>query len=76
MTKEWNKKQPKLVDNESDNESISESDVLRCSTAGDAYDMCNKYSVPMSFTVVSNRIEGPKATCTFVEFTRWPIHCN
>lgn len=45
---------------------VSESDVLKCSTTGDAYDMCNKYSVPMSFTVVSNKVEGPRATCTFV----------
>ena len=51
---------------ESFSATVSESDVLKCSTTGDAYDMCNKYSVPMSFTVVSNRVEGPRATCTFV----------
>ena len=45
---------------------VSESDVLKVSTTGDAYDLCNKYSVPMSFSVVSNKVEGPRSTLTFV----------
>jgi|TARA_R110000787_G_scaffold282212_1_gene393967 hypothetical protein len=45
---------------------VSESDIIKVSTTGDAYDMCNKYSVPMSFSVVSNKVEGPRATVTFV----------
>ena len=45
---------------------VSLSDIIRCSTTGDAYDMVNKYSVSMSFSVVSNKVEGPRSTLTFV----------
>ena len=43
---------------------VSGSDIISFEAKGDAYDMCNRYTVPVSFTVTSNQIVGPKSTVT------------
>jgi hypothetical protein len=43
---------------------VSGSDIISFEAKGDAYDMCNRYTVPVSFAVQSNAIIGPKSTVT------------
>jgi len=43
---------------------VSASDIISFEAKGDAYDMCNRYSVPISFSVQSNAIIGPASTVT------------
>ena len=43
---------------------VSGSDIISFEAKGDAYDMCNRYTVPVSFTVTSNQIQGPASTVT------------
>ena len=43
---------------------LSGSDIISFIAKGDAYDMCNRYTVPVSFAVQSNAIIGPKSTVT------------
>ena len=43
---------------------VSASDIISFQAKGDAYDMCNRYTVPVSFAVQSNAIIGPKSTVT------------
>jgi hypothetical protein len=43
---------------------VSGSDIISFTAKGDAYDMCNRYTIPVSFTVTSNAIVGPKSTVT------------
>ncbi len=43
---------------------VSGSDIISFEAKGDAYDMCNRYTVPISFTVTSNQIQGPASTVT------------
>ena len=44
---------------------ITNSDILDISAAGDAFDMCNEYTVPISFTVASNSVTGFRQTIRF-----------
>ena len=43
---------------------VSASDIIQFDAKGDAYDMCNRYTIPLSFTVSSNQISGPASTVT------------
>ena len=43
---------------------VSGSDIISFEAKGDAYDMCNRYSVPISFSVQSNAVIGPASTVT------------
>ena len=43
---------------------VSGSDIISFEAKGDAYDMCNRYTVPVSFSVTSNQIVGPASTVT------------
>lgn len=45
----------------------SENDILRMSATVNAYDMCNQYSVPMSYSVNSNKLsDSPSGVVTVV----------
>ena len=51
-----------LVGVESFSAVVSDTDVIKFSAKADAYDMCNQYSVPVSFAVQSNQVVGPAST--------------
>jgi len=53
-----------LVGSNSFSAVVSGSDIISFQAKGDAYDMCNRYTIPVSFTVTSNQISGPKSTVT------------
>ena len=53
-----------LVGSNSFSAVVSASDIIKFDAKGDAYDMCNRYTVPLSFTVSSNQISGPASTVT------------
>lgn len=44
---------------------VTNSDIISISAAGDAFDMCNEYTVPISFTVTSNSVTGFRQTIRF-----------
>ena len=46
---------------------VSEADIIKLTTTGDAYDMCNRYTMPLSITVESNtaKTQAPNAFVTF-----------
>ena len=45
----------------------SENDIISMTATVNAYDMCNQYSVPMSYSVTSNRLsDSPSGTVTIV----------
>tara|TARA_Y100001938_G_C8077706_1_gene427162 strand:- start:175 stop:1767 length:1593 start_codon:yes stop_codon:yes gene_type:complete len=41
---------------------VSDSDIISFDAKADAYDMCNQFSVPVSFAVQSNQVVGPAST--------------
>ena len=53
-----------LVGNNSFSAVVSGSDIISFEAKGDAYDMCNRYTVPVSFNVQSNAVVGPASTVT------------
>jgi len=53
-----------LVGSNSFSAVVSGSDIISFEAKGDAYDMCNRYSVPISFSVQSNAVIGPASTVT------------
>ena len=49
---------------------VSDNSAIRYSVKGDAYDMCNKYTIPMSYNVTSNQIgNSPSGTVTAINQT-------
>ena len=46
---------------------VSEADIIQIKTTGDAYDMCNRYTMPLSLKVTDNKVdyEAPNAFVTF-----------
>jgi hypothetical protein len=46
---------------------VSEADIISIRTSGEAYDMCNRYTMPLSITVQSNAAltDAPNAFVTF-----------
>ena len=53
-----------LVGSNSFSTVVSGSDIISFEAKGDAYDMCNRYTVPVSFNVQSNAVVGPASTVT------------
>jgi hypothetical protein len=54
-----------LVGVESFAATVQNSDIISISTKGDAYDMCNQYSVPMSYAVADQALGKPHSTVVF-----------
>jgi len=50
---------------ESFSATVVDSDIINIRTMGDAFDMCNEYTVPVSFTVTSNAVTGFNNTISF-----------
>ena len=50
---------------ESFSATVTNSDIIQIAAKGDAFDMCNEYTVPISFTVASNSVTGFKQNITF-----------
>ena len=44
---------------------VQNSDIVSITTRGDAYDMCNQYSVPMSYAVTGGSLGNPNSTVVF-----------
>ena len=41
---------------------VSDADVISFTAKADAYDMCNQFTIPVSFAVQSNQVVGPAST--------------
>jgi hypothetical protein len=54
-----------LVGVESFAATVQNSDIISISTQGDAYDMCNQYSVPISYAVTGGSLGLPHSTVVF-----------
>ena len=54
-----------LVGVESFAGTVQNSDIISISTMGDAYDMCNQYSVPMSYAVDGQSLGLPHSTVVY-----------
>ena len=50
---------------ESFSATVANSDIVEIQATGNAFDMCNEYTVPISFTVASNSVTGFKQNITF-----------
>ena len=44
---------------------VTDDDIVSIEAKGDAFDMCNEFTVPISFTVASNSVTGFKQTIKF-----------
>jgi hypothetical protein len=44
---------------------VTDNDIISIEAVGDANDMCNEYTVPISFTVASNSVTGFRQTIRF-----------
>ena len=52
---------------ESFSATVTNSDIIDIQAKGDANDMCNQFTVPISFTVTSNSVTGFRQT-----ISHWP----
>tara|TARA_Y100000592_G_scaffold62246_1_gene97256 strand:- start:30761 stop:32401 length:1641 start_codon:yes stop_codon:yes gene_type:complete len=55
----------KITGAESFSATVNDEDIISITAKGDAFDMANEFTVPISFTVASNSVTGFRQTITF-----------